>query len=113
MAKYINSPETQFFKKGNNVYNLDRARKLFNSVNEIFLVEGYMDVVGLSRNGIENCVANLGTALTDRQISMLSQFYDEIVICFDSDDSGYKAAVRAAENSIKELQPENQISFLF
>ncbi len=113
LAKYINSPETQFFKKGNNLYNLDKARKLFNSVNEIFLVEGYMDVVGLSRNGIENCVANLGTALTDRQISMLSQFYDEIVICFDSDDSGYKAAVRAAENSIKELQPENQISFLF
>jgi len=113
LAKYINSPETQFFKKGNNLYNLDKARKFSNSISEIFLVEGYMDVIGLSRNGIENCVANLGTALTDRQISILNQFYQEIVICFDSDESGYKAAVRAAENSIKELQPEKQISFLF
>ena len=113
LAKYINSPETQFFKKGNNLYNLDKARKLSNSISEIFLVEGYMDVIGLSRNGIENCVANLGTALTERQISILNQFYNEIVICFDSDESGFKAAVRAAENSIKELQPEKQISFLF
>jgi len=113
LAKYINSPETQFFKKGNNLYNLDKARKFSNLSSEIFLVEGYMDVIGLSRSGIENCVANLGTALTDRQISMLNQFFDEIVICFDSDESGYKAAVRAAENSIKELQPEKQISFLF
>ena len=113
LAKYINSPETQFFKKGNNLYNLDNARKFSNLSSEIFLVEGYMDVIGLSRSGIENCVANLGTALTDRQISMLNQFFDEIVICFDSDESGYKAAVRAAENSIKELQPEKQISFLF
>jgi len=113
LAKYINSPETQFFKKGNNLYNLDQARKFSNLSNEIFLVEGYMDVIGLNRNGIENSVANLGTALTDRQISMLNQFFDEIVICFDSDESGYKAAVRAAENSIKELQPEKQISFLF
>ena len=113
LAKYINSPETQFFKKGNNLYNLDKARKFSNLSSEIFLVEGYMDVIGLSRSGIENCVANLGTALTYRQISILNQFFDEIVICFDSDESGYKAAVRAAENSIKELQPEKQISFLF
>ena len=113
LAKYINSPETQFFKKGNNLYNLDKARKFSNLSKEIFLVEGYMDVIGLNRNGIENCVANLGTALTDRQTSILNQFFDEIVICFDSDESGYKAAVRAAENSIKELQPEKQISFLF
>ncbi len=113
LAKYINSPETKFFKKGNNLYNLDKARKLSNSHGEVFLVEGYMDVIGLSKNKIENCVANLGTALTDRQILILNQFFNEIVICFDSDESGYKAAVRAAENSIKELQPEKQISFLF
>ena len=113
LAKYINSPETKFFKKGNNLYNLDKARKLSNSYGEVFLVEGYMDVIGLSKNKIENCVANLGTALTDRQILILNQFFNEIVICFDSDESGYKAAVRAAENSIKELQPEKQISFLF
>ena len=112
-AKYINSPETNFFKKGSNIYNLDLARKLSNKLNHIFLVEGYMDVIGLSKNGIENVVANLGTSLTDKQILTLNQFFDDIIICFDGDESGYKAALRAAENSIKELRPEKQISFLF
>ncbi len=113
LAKYINSPETNFFKKGSNLYNLDLARKLSNKVEHIYLVEGYMDVVGLSKNGIDNAVANLGTSLTDKQILTLNQFFDDIIICFDGDESGYKAAVRAAENSIKELKPEKQISFLF
>ena len=72
-----------------------------------------MDVVGLSKNGIENAVANLGTSLTDKQIFTLNQFFDDIIICFDGDESGYKAALRAAENSIKDLKPEKQISFLF
>ena len=112
-AKYINSPETSFFKKGSNLYNLDIARRLSNKLNTIFLVEGYMDVIGLSKNGIENTVANLGTSLTDKQIFTLNQFFDDIIICFDGDESGYKAALRAAENSIKELKPEKQISFLF
>ena len=113
LAKYINSPETNFFKKGSNLYNLDLARKLSNKLDHIFLVEGYMDVVGLSKNGVENVVANLGTSLTDKQILTLNQFFDDIIICFDGDESGYKAALRAAENSIKELKPEKQISFLF
>ena len=113
LAKYINSPETTFFKKGSNLYNLDSARKLSNKLDHIFLVEGYMDVVGLSKNGIDNVVANLGTSLTDKQILTLNQFFDDIIICFDGDESGYKAALRAAENSIKELKPEKQISFLF
>ena len=113
LAKYINSPETLFFKKGSNLYNLDLARKLSNKIDHVYLVEGYMDVVGLSKNGIENVVANLGTSLTDKQILILNQFFDDIIICFDGDESGYKAALRAAENSIKELQPEKRISFLF
>ncbi len=113
LAKYINSPETYFFKKGSNLYNLDLARKLSNKTNHIYLVEGYMDVIGLSKNGIENVVANLGTSLTDKQILSLNQFFDDIIICFDGDESGYNAALRAAENSIKELKPEKQISFLF
>ncbi len=113
LAKYINSPETTFFKKGSNLYNLDLARKLSNKLDHIYLVEGYMDVVGLSKNGIENAVANLGTSLTDRQILTLNQFFNDIIICFDGDESGYKAALRAAENSIKELKPEKEISFLF
>ncbi len=113
LAKYINSPETPFFKKGSNLYNLDLARKLSNKLDNIFLVEGYMDVIGLSKNRIENAVANLGTSLTDKQIFTLNQFFDDIVICFDGDESGYKAALRAAENSIVDLKPEKQISFLF
>ncbi|MDC3068865.1 DNA primase [Candidatus Pelagibacter sp.] len=113
LAKYINSPETTFFKKGSNLYNLDLARKLSNKIDHIFLVEGYMDVVRLSKDGIDNVVANLGTSLTDKQILTLNQFFDDIIICFDGDESGYKAALRAAEHSIKELKPEKQISFLF
>ena len=92
---------------------MDLARKLSNKIGHIYLVEGYMDVVGLSKNGIDNAVANLGTSLTEKQILTLNQFFDDIIICFDGDESGYKAAVRAAENSIKELKPEKQISFLF
>ncbi len=112
-AKYINSPETDFFKKGSNLYNLDKARKFSNIYEKIYLVEGYMDVIGLNSKGIENSVANLGTSLTERQIMILNQFFNHIVICFDGDESGYKAAFRAAENSIKELKPEKKISFLF
>ena len=71
-----------------------------------------MDVIGLSKNGIENTVANLGTALTSKQIQILNQFYNHIIICFDGDQSGYKAALRAAENIIDELKPDKKISFL-
>ena len=113
LAKYVNSPETNFFKKGNNLYNLNKARKVSNKYNEVYLVEGYMDVISLYNNQIFNCVANLGTALTNKQILLLGQFFSEIIICFDGDASGYKAALRAAENSLKFLQPEKQISFLF
>ncbi len=113
LAKYINSPETQFFKKGSNLYNLDKARRLSNKIDYVYLVEGYMDVIGLFKNNIQNVVANLGTALTPRQVSILGQFFDKIIICFDGDESGYKAALRAAENSIIELKPEKKILFLF
>ena len=112
-AKYINSPETQFFKKGSNLYNLDKSRRLSNKLDSVYVVEGYMDVIGLYKNNIQNVVANLGTALTSRQISILDQFFNKIIICFDGDESGYKAALRAAENSIIELKPEKNISFLF
>ena len=72
-----------------------------------------MDVVGLSKAGIYNSVANLGTALTTKQILILNQFFDHIIICFDGDNSGYKAALRAAENSIIELQPEKKYHSFF
>ena len=113
LAKYINSPETLFFKKGSNLFNLDNARKLSNKINSIYLVEGYMDVIGLVKNNVDNVVANLGTALTDKQITILTQYFDHVIICFDGDTSGKNAALRAAENSVKELQPNKKISFLF
>ena len=72
-----------------------------------------MDVIGLAKNGIENVVANLGTSLTEKQILVLNQFFNIIIICFDGDQSGYKAALRAAESSIKELKPEKKIHFCF
>ena len=113
LAKYINSPETPFFKKGSNLYNLNNARRLSNNLETIYVVEGYMDVIGMTNNGLENVVANLGTALTDKQLLILNQFFNHIIICFDSDISGRNAALRAAENSIINLEPEKKISFLF
>ena len=113
LAKYINSPETPFFKKGSNLYNLNLARSRSNSSEFVYVVEGYMDVIGMYKNEIENVVANLGTALTEKQILTLNQFFNHIVICFDSDKSGHAAALRAAENSIMNLVPDKKISFLF
>ncbi len=113
LAKYINSPETPYFKKGSNLYNLNYVRKLSNKIDSVYIVEGYMDVIGMTRNGVENVVANLGTALTDKQVSILNQFFNHIIICFDGDVSGKNAAIRAAENSIVNLQTEKKISFLF
>ncbi len=113
IAKYINSPETIFYKKGSNLYNLDLARKFSNSSENIYVVEGYMDAIALNKHNIENVVANLGTALTNKQIQTLCQFFNHIIICFDGDKSGYSAALRAAENLIQELKPDKNISFLF
>ena len=72
-----------------------------------------MDVIGMTKNGVENVVANLGTALTDKQLLILNQFFNHIIICFDGDESGKNAAVRAAENSIVNLQTKKKMSFLF
>ena len=113
LAKYINSPETPYFKKGSTLYNLNYARTLSNKFEDVYVVEGYMDVISMTQNGVENVVANLGTALTDKQVSILSQFFNNIIICFDGDKSGKDAALRAAENSIVNLQTEKNISFLF
>ena len=113
IAKYINSPETIFYKKGSNLYNLDIARKFSNIMENVYVVEGYMDVIALNKYKVENVVANLGTALTSKQIQVLNQFFNHTIICFDGDSSGYKAALRAAENLIQELQSDKNISFLF
>ena len=112
LAKYINSPETEFYKKGNNLYNIDEAKKIRNKNEEIFIVEGYMDVVNLHKFGIENVVANLGTAMTERQIDLAWKFFKNPIICLDGDMSGQKAALRAAERLFPLMKPDFNIYFL-
>ena len=111
-AKYINSPETEFYKKGNNLYNIDGAKKSSNENDEVFLVEGYMDVVNLHKFGIKNVVANLGTAMTERQIVLIWSFFKNPIICFDGDSSGQKAAIRAAERLFPLMKPDFNVYFL-
>ena len=74
-AKYINSPETEFYKKGSMIFNLDKAKICRSETNEAVIVEGYMDVVSLYSAGIKNVIANSGTALTERQIDIIWKFF--------------------------------------
>jgi len=113
LAKYINSPETLFFKKGNSLFNLDKSRHSSANNDEVFLVEGYMDVITLTKFGIINTVANLGTALTERQVETLWRFFNHIIICFDGDQGGVNAAVRASDRLLSIIKPNLKISFLF
>jgi DNA primase len=111
-AKYINSPETEFYKKGNNLYNINFAKELRSKNEEAYIVEGYMDVINLHKFGIENVVANLGTALTERQLNLIWNFFKNPTICLDGDDSGKKAAVRAAERLFPLMKADHNIYFL-
>ena len=112
LAKYINSPETEFYKKGNIIYNLDKAKNERAQTNEVIIVEGYMDVVSLSRAGIRNVISNSGTALTEMQISLIWKFFSNPIICLDGDESGKKAAYRIAERLFPLLNDKNKIYFL-
>ena len=111
-AKYINSPETEFYKKGNNLYNINSAKESRDKNEEVFIVEGYMDVVNLHKFGIKNVVANLGTAMTERQIDLVWRFFKNPIICLDGDVSGQKAALRAAERMFPLMKPDYNIYFL-
>jgi DNA primase len=111
-AKYINSPETEFFKKGNNLYNINSAKELRDNNEEVFIVEGYMDVINLHKFGIKNTVANLGTAITERQIELVWKFFKKPILCLDGDSSGQKAALRAAERLFPLVKPNYNIYFL-
>ena len=111
-AKYINSPETEFYKKGNNLYNINAAKELRSKSEEAFIVEGYMDVVNLHKFGIQNVVANLGTAMTERQIDLIWRFFKNPIICLDGDSSGQKAALRTAERLFPLMKPDFNIYFL-
>ena len=111
-AKYINSPETEFYKKGNNLYNINSAKELRSKYDEAFVVEGYMDVINLHKFGIKNVIANLGTAMTERQIDLIWKFFKNPIICLDGDVSGQKAALRAAERIFPLMKPDYNIYFL-
>ena len=95
--KYLNSPETLIFTKGNNLYRLDLARRGFREKGFAILVEGYMDVISLYQNGFDNAVAALGTALTENQARTLHRFTKEVVIAFDGDAAGEAATWRGLE----------------
>lgn len=95
--KYLNSPETLIFNKGNNLYRLDLARAAFRKQGFAIIVEGYMDVIGLYEAGLDNVVASLGTALTENQARTLRRFTDEVVIAFDGDAAGEAATWRGLE----------------
>ena len=111
LAKYINSPETEFYKKGNMIYNLDKAKDKRSETNEVLIVEGYMDVVSVYASGIKNVIANSGTALTERQINLIWKFFSNPIICLDGDESGQKAASRIAERLFPLINENNKIFF--
>ena len=93
--KYLNSGETAAFDKGRNLFSLNLAKKTDTS--KIILVEGYMDVISVYQAGIHNVVATLGTALTENQAKIINKYASEVLICYDMDDAGRKAVMRAIE----------------
>ena len=95
LPKYVNSPENALYHKGSNLYGLNVAKK--ETLNEIIIVEGYMDTVALHKSGINNAVASLGTALTEKQAKLLKKYAPTIVISYDQDEAGQKATLRAID----------------
>jgi len=93
--KYINSPETEIYKKGQTLYALDLALPAIRQTKTVFLAEGYMDVIALHQADVTNAVAPLGTAFTEEQAALLRRWADKIVLVFDTDEAGEKAAYKA------------------
>jgi len=111
--KYLNSPETPIFHKGQELYGLYEARKIRQKLTRMVIVEGYMDVVALAEFGIHYAVATLGTATSEHHIRRLFKVVPEIIFCFDGDKAGRTAALRAMETVIPALQDGLQARFLF
>lgn len=111
--KYLNSPETPVFQKGSELYGLYEAKKNKASVEKFLIVEGYMDVIALAQMGIRNAVATLGTATSAQHLTKLFRLVPEVIFCFDGDSAGRKAAWRALETSLPQMEDGRQISFLF
>ena len=95
MAKYLNTAETAIYRKGELLYNLNRARQSVARSGEVFVVEGYTDVIGLAQAGVDNAVATCGTALGEKHFELLSRFATRALLAFDSDEAGARAAERA------------------
>ena len=111
LAKYINSPETEFYKKGKIIFNLDKAKSQSSNTDEVIIVEGYMDVISLHLAGIKNVISNSGTALTENQIDLIWKFFHNPTICLDGDQSGQSAALRIAEKLLPLINESNKIYF--
>ncbi|MCB1637896.1 MAG: DNA primase, partial [Thiothrix sp.] len=111
--KYLNSPETELFHKGSELYGLYEARQATRQLERLLVVEGYMDVIALAQFGVTYAVATLGTATTDQHVKLLFRLVPEVVFCFDGDRAGREAAWRALENALPELRDDREIRFLF
>jgi len=111
--KYLNSPETSLYHKGRELYGLYLARQRSSRLEQIIVVEGYMDVVALAQFGFKNVVATSGTATTPAQVELLFRSADTVVFCFDGDKAGRQAAWRALEATLPKLRDGLQAKFLF
>ncbi|MBL8271977.1 DNA primase, partial [Steroidobacter sp.] len=111
--KYMNSPETELFHKGRELYGLYEARQATRTLTRLLIVEGYMDVVRLHQAGITYAVATLGTATTPEHLARVFRICNEVTFCFDGDRAGRAAAWKALENSLSQVREGRQIRFLF
>jgi DNA primase len=107
--KYLNSPDTPLFDKGRTLYNLNNAAPAARRSGRLIVVEGYMDVVALAAAGIEECVAPMGTALTEQQLELLWRQVESPVLCFDGDAAGQRAAMRAIGRALPMLRPGHSL----
>jgi DNA primase len=110
--KYLNSPETALFHKGDSLYALPQAVEAARDTKTILVTEGYTDVIALHQAGFRHAVAPLGTALTENQMQLLWKVVSEPILCFDGDNAGKKAARRAAERAMPLLKPEKSLKFI-
>ncbi|MFU7458227.1 DNA primase [Serratia marcescens] len=113
MPKYLNSPETEVFHKGRQLYGLYEAQQNHPNLQRLLVVEGYMDVVALAQFGIDYAVASLGTSTTAEHIQLLFRATDNVVCCYDGDRAGREAAWRALETALPYLNDGRQLRFMF
>ena len=111
--KYLNSPETSFFNKSNELFGLYEVKELEKNIASLIVVEGYMDVIGLYEHGIKNAVATLGTAVTPNHVSKIMRYTNKIFFAFDGDLAGGKAAWKAVENTFPIIREDMNIHFVF